>query len=149
MARILIAEHNETIAGYLAVTLKEAGNSIEIAGSGLEVWKVSSKENFDILLIDVIMPGSDGFVLAQKILQDNPTLQIVFITGFAGIVLETNSVSTYAQATLTSRSFHLKEICSCVRYLMGQGNMPMKNFSKDDDNVVYADFNNKNVAVCH
>ena len=63
-------------------------------------------------------------------------------------MLETNTASSYAQATLTSRSCHLNEICSCVRYLMGQGNMPMKNFSKDDDNVVYADFNNKNVAVC-
>ena len=148
MARILIAEHNETIAGYLAVTLKNAGNSVEIAGNGLEAWKVSSKENFDVLLIDVIMPGSDGFVLAQKILQENLTLKIVFITGFAGIVLETNVASTYTQDSLTSRSFHLNEICSCVRYLMGQGNMPMKNFPKDaDDNVVYADF--KNVAVCH
>ncbi|MFH1158177.1 MAG: response regulator [Pseudomonadota bacterium] len=150
MARILIAEHNETTSGYLAATLKKAGNSVETAGSGLEAWKISSRECFDILLIDVIMPGIDGFVLAQKILRDNPALRIVFITGFAGIALETGPTSAYATATLASRSFHLNEINSCVRYLMGRGGLPMRRLPENAaDNVVYADFSSKEAVARH
>ena len=149
MARILIAEHNEATSGYLAATLRKAGNSVETADNGLEAWKTSSKKSFDILLIDIVMPEIDGFALAQKILQDNPALRIVFITGFAGITMEINSTSSYAQVALTNRPFHLNEISSCVRYMMGKGDMPVKSPSEDVcNNVVYADFNSKKVA-CH
>ncbi|MCK5555554.1 MAG: response regulator [Alphaproteobacteria bacterium] len=149
MARVLIAEHNKTTSSYLSATLKKEGNSVEIVDNALEAWKASSKENFDILLVNILIPEMDGFVLAQKVLQKNSALRIIFITGFAGIAMETKSTPTHSQVVFTSRPFHLNEINSRIRYLMGEGGMPMKSTQKDVcDNVVYADFNNKNVS-CH
>jgi len=149
MARVLIAEHNKTTSSYLSATLKKTGNSVEIVDSALKAWKASSKETFDILLVNIIMPGMDGFVLAQKILQEKPALQIVFITGFAGIAMKTKSTPTHSQVVFTSRPFHLNEIGSCVRYMMGEGSLPIKSMPEDIcNNVVYADFNNKNIS-CH
>src|SRR5437762_8259287 len=106
MARILIAEHNKTTASYLMAALKKAGNSVEMVDNCLDAWRASSKESFDILMVDVVMPGIDGFVLAQKALQDNPTLQVIFITGFAGVVMDTQATPPYAPAPITMRPFH-------------------------------------------
>ena len=148
MARILIAEHNQTTSSYLAAALKKAGNSVLQTDNCLDAWRVSSKENFDILLVDVVMPGIDGFILAQKALQDNPGLQIIFITGFAGVAMDTQATPAYAPAPITTRPFHLKDIVRRVRYLMGQGGLPLAASPLiTGNNVVYADFAREAAAV--
>lgn len=143
MARVLIAEHNQTIASYLAVSLKKAGNTIEVADNYLDAWRLSSRNSFDILMVDVVMPGIDGFVLAQKILQDNPDLQVIFITGFSGVAMDTAATPAYAPAPITMRPFHLREAASRIRYLMGLGGLPVSDLNNGDGNVVYADFTAK------
>ena len=144
MARILIAEHNTTTSAYLHTSLKKAGNSVESVDNCLDAWRVSSRDTFDVLLVNVVMPGIDGFVLAQKALQDNPSLQVIFITGFAGVAMDTHATPAYAPAPVTTRPFHLKEIVSRVRYLMGQGGLPLKApHQTTDANIIYADFAHK------
>jgi two-component system cell cycle response regulator CpdR len=143
MARVLIAEHNQTIASYLAASLKKAGNYIEVVDNYLDAWRLSSRDNFDILMVDVVMPGIDGFVLAQKILQDNPDLQVIFITGFAGVAMDTQATPVYAPAPITMRPFHLREAASRIRYLMGLGGLPVADQNNGDGRVVYADFSAK------
>jgi len=147
MARILIAEHNETTSSYLSAALKKAGNSVQTVDNCLDAWRASSKESFDVLMVDVVMPGIDGFVLAQKVLQDNPTLQVIFITGFSGVAMDTQATPPYAPAPITMRPFHLKEIVSRIRYLMGLGSLPTQaSASATDNSVVYADFTNKGAS---
>ena len=141
MARILIAEHTTTTAEYLYNTLKKAGNTVEMVDNCLDAWRVSSRDAYDVLLVNVVMPGIDGFVLAQKALQDNPGLQVIFITGFAGVAMDTHATPAYAPAPVTTRPFHLKEVASRVRYLMGQGSLPLKApQSGAEGNIIYADF---------
>ena len=150
MARILIAEHNSTTASYLHATLKKAGNTVETVDNCLDAWRVSSRDSFDVLLVNVVMPGIDGFVLAQKALQDNPGLQVIFLTGFAGVAMDTHATPAYAPAPVTTRPFHLKEIASRVRYLMGQGSLPLKApHQSADGNIIYADFAHKKAARQH
>jgi two-component system cell cycle response regulator CpdR len=144
MARILIAEHNETTAAYLAGTLKKAGNSVELVDNCLDAWRISSRDVFDVLLVNVVMPGIDGFVLAQKALQDNPSLQVIFVTGFAGVAMDTHATPVYAPAPVTTRPFHLKEVAGRVRYMMGQGSLPAAAQEEGaEDNIIYADFAHK------
>lgn len=150
MAHILIAEHNQTTASYLAAALRKAGNSVTLADNCLDAWRVSTRETFDILLVDVVMPGVDGFVLAQKALQDNAELKVIFITGFAGVAMDTQATPSYAPAPITTRPFHLTEIAARVRYLMGLGGLPSKASTPSleaSENVVYADFSRKEAFV--
>jgi len=115
MARILVAEHNRTTSAYLHAALKKAGNTVDVVDNCLDAWRVSSDDRYDILLVDVVMPGIDGFILAQKALQENPELQIIFVTGFAGVAMDTYATPAYAPAPITTRPFHLKDIVSRVR----------------------------------
>jgi len=145
MARILVAEHNASTASYLYKALKKTGNTVVSVDNCLDAWRMSSKETFDVLMIDVVMPGIDGFVLAQKALQENPLLQVIFITGFAGVAMDTYATPSYAPAPVTTRPFHLKDIAARVRYMMGQGSLPGQSRSDagSDHKVIYADFANR------
>jgi two-component system cell cycle response regulator CpdR len=142
MARILIAEHNQTTADYLYVTLKKAGYDVEAIDNSLDAWRMTSREVFDVLMVDIAMPGIDGFILSQKALQENPSLQIIFITGFAGVAMDTYATPPYAPAPITTRPFHLRDIVGRIRYMMGYGNLPVTNNVQTSgaNNVVYANF---------
>ncbi len=144
MTKVLIAEHNATVSNYLAASLRKGGSSVTQVDNCLEAWRTAAREEYDVLMVDVVMPGVDGFVLAQKILQDNPDLQVIFITGFAGVAMDTQATPAYAPAPITMRPFHLREAASRIRYLMGQGYLPQEDRSNAaEGNVVYADFKRK------
>ena len=63
--------------------------------------------------------------------------------------MDTYATPAYAPAPITTRPFHLKDIVSRVRYLMGQGGLPsyQPQQSGSPDNVVYADFAHHNRAA--
>lgn len=46
------------------------------------LFAYGEKQDFDILLLDVEMPGMSGTALAREVRRDNRAVQIVFITGF-------------------------------------------------------------------
>lgn len=141
MARILIAEHNKTTMEYLQTTLAKAGHSVDTADNCLDAWRASSLTDYDVFMLDVVMPGIDTFALAQRALQENPGLQIIFITGFAGVAMDSFSEISYLPAPVTSRPFHLKDIVPRVRYLLGQGGLPQtKQNNMTESRVIYADF---------
>lgn len=147
MARILIAEHNHTTRAYLQSALKKAGHQVETVDNCLDAWRVSSAADHDVLLLDVVMPGIDSFVLAQRALQENPHLQIIFITGFAGVAMDSFTEVSYLPAPVTTRPFHLKDIAARVRYLLGMGGLPAASHTPEPrGNVIYADFAQKSYA---
>ena len=144
MAKVLVAEHNPSIAAYLEVQLKKAGHAIEKVDNSLDAWRATSKANYDVLVIDIVMPGIDGFVLSQKALQENPEMQIIFVTGFAAVAMDTFATPSYAPAPITTRPFHLRDINARIRYMMGLGGFPLPvTNSAQDNNVVYANFSPK------
>jgi len=92
------------------------------------------------------MPGIDGFVLAQKALQENPGMQVIFLTGFAGVAMDTHATPAFAPAPVTSRPFHLRDIAGRIRYMMGQGALPAKAYADtraEAGNIIYPDFAQK------
>jgi len=143
MSKILIAEHNAATKQYLTKNLKNSGNTVHVAQTGTDTWKAISSDEYDVIMIDIVMPGLDGFVLAQKALQNNPCTQIIFITGFAAVAMDTYNTPAYAPRPLTSKPFHLTEMAARVRFLMGEGELPATYSSAvlaSDNNVVYAEF---------
>ena len=151
MARILVAEHNKAISSYLMTSLKQAGHNVVLTESSLEAWRVSGQFEFDILIVDIVMPGMDGFVLAQKALQANPYLHVIFVTGFAAVAMDTYNSPEYAPQPMTTAPFHLKDIGTRIRYMMGDLTaLPVDNYNKNNtegtENIVYADFGRKRKA---
>jgi two-component system cell cycle response regulator CpdR len=146
MARILVAEHNPTTANYLKAELKKAGHTVEHVDNCLDAWRASANNQYDVFMVDVVMPGIDSFVLVQKTLQENPDMQIIFITGFAGVAMQSFADPSYIP--VTTRPFHMKEIAARVRHMLGHGVLPITmHTASNEGNVVYADFSQKSSAV--
>lgn len=67
MARILLAEDEEILRMLVADTLEEEGYSLEEAADGEEALKKMLEHEYDLILLDYMMPGYTGLELIEKI----------------------------------------------------------------------------------
>src|SRR5690606_1861571 len=91
--RILVADDNKDSATVVATLLQQLGHYVVCAHDGHEALAIFNKEPFDILLLDVGMPGMDGLELARRIraqqLESQPL--IAAITGWGNVEDERRS----------------------------------------------------------
>ena len=80
MIKILLAEDDVDLGNVLSHFLKASGYSVTLANDGLEAFSIYKEFRPDICLLDVMMPGMDGFTLASKIKKENNDIPIVFLT---------------------------------------------------------------------
>ena len=85
MARILIAEDEESIRKLVARALAQDGHDITTANDGAEALDVLAREGgtFELLLTDIRMPVMDGIALALAATQNHPALTVLLMTGYA------------------------------------------------------------------
>ena len=108
MARILLAEDDTSMREYLQRALQRVGYEVEAVGCGTEAMPLLETERFDLLLTDIVMPEMDGIELAQKASAIDPSIRVMFITGFAAVALQGGR--TAPEAKLLSKPFHLKDL---------------------------------------
>jgi len=109
MAKILLAEDDESMRRFLAQALVRAGHAVSDFGDGELAFGCLKGERFDLLLTDIVMPGMDGIELAKRAAELDGELKIMFITGFAAVALHPSSQAP-KQARVLSKPFHLREI---------------------------------------
>lgn len=82
MKRILIAEDEAAIREFEAINLKRAGYTVIEAGSGEEALEIYDTDvlGFDIALLDISMPGMDGFTLCKELRKRSETLGVIMLT---------------------------------------------------------------------
>src|ERR1700730_1280987 len=85
MARILIAEDEESIGSLVARALRQDGHEVMTANDGAEALDVLVREKaaFELLLTDIRMPVMDGVALGLAAARDHPAVTILLMTGYA------------------------------------------------------------------
>ncbi len=78
--KLLLAEDDVNLGKVLTTYLEAKGYSVQHANNGEEAYEFFCKSDFDICLIDVMMPLKDGFTLAKEIRKMDEQIPIVFLT---------------------------------------------------------------------
>ena len=76
--QILLAEDDVNFGTVLRDYLKLNGYKVVLARNGLEGFEKFKKNEFDICILDVMMPYKDGFTLAKEIRSKDKSIPIVF-----------------------------------------------------------------------
>ena len=77
---ILLAEDDPNLGTVLKDSLEMENNYVELYTDGEQAWKAFNKDDFDICILDVMMPFKDGFTLAKEIKKVAPQMPIIFLT---------------------------------------------------------------------
>lgn len=77
---ILLAEDDPDFGSILKQYLEMSGYIITWAKDGKEALELFTQDNYNICVLDVMMPKMDGFTLAEKIIDINPEMPFIFLT---------------------------------------------------------------------
>jgi two-component system cell cycle response regulator CpdR len=108
VAAILLAEDDEAVREFVKRALAYHGHNVTAVGDGGSALAALEETSYDLLLTDIVMPEMDGIELAQKASAIDPSIRVMFITGFAAVALQ--SGRTAPEAKLLSKPFHLKDL---------------------------------------
>jgi two-component system, cell cycle response regulator CpdR len=117
MVKILLAEDDDDLRRFLVKALEKAGHRVSPFAEGASAYEEIKQASFDLLLTDIVMPEMDGIELARRAAELDPTLKIMFITGFAAVALNPDS-NAPKDAKVLSKPFHLRDLVDEVNRLM-------------------------------
>ena len=113
---ILVVEDERALGQFLQRGLANHGYQSLLALNGEEALRRASSYHgsIDLLLTDVVMPGTDGRCLAEQILQDRPGLKVLYISGYSDDALLRRGILEFRENFL-SKPFSIQELCQKVR----------------------------------
>ena len=117
MAKIILAEDDNDMRRFLVKALEKAGHHVTSFSEGASAFEEIKQTTFDLLLTDIVMPEMDGIELARRAAELDPSLKIMFITGFAAVALHPDSKAP-KDAKVLSKPFHLRDLVAEVDRMM-------------------------------
>jgi two-component system OmpR family response regulator len=128
-ARLLVVDDEPTILELLAATLRFAGFEVLTAASGAEALRVASAARPDLVLLDVMMPGGDGFDVVRRIRAGGPWVPVIFLTA-RGDVGDRVTGLTLGGDDYITKPFSLDEVLARIRAVLrrsaGGGSAPAR-----------------------
>ena len=90
--RVLVVDDEPSVREFITRAMKDSGCEITVAGNGTEALAAAEKnEPFDLLLTDVVMPQMSGDELARRLRQSQPSLKVLYLTGYSDRLLKDKS----------------------------------------------------------
>lgn len=117
--QVLLVDDEPDFLEYSAKRLGARGMDVQTANDGIAALEILERESFDVVILDVAMPGLDGHVVRERILKRWPDQLIIMLTGHGTIAEAVDSmrfgVADYLTKPVLSEDL-AKKIRSIVRH---------------------------------
>lgn len=80
MSRILVAEDETRISAFVSKGLRAAGHTADVTVDGSQVVELAESGDFDLLVLDIGLPGVDGFEVLRRLRDDGSELPVIILT---------------------------------------------------------------------
>ncbi|GEK48542.1 heavy metal response regulator transcription factor [Halomonas pacifica] len=117
--RILLVEDEDKTADYLAAGLEESGFRVEVARHGLDGRHLIEEAEFDLVILDVMLPGLDGWELLRLIRRQSQ-VPVLFLSARDDVEYRVKGLDLGADDYLV-KPFSFVELLARVRSLLRRG----------------------------
>lgn len=115
--RLLVIEDEAPMRTALVETLKTEGYRVLAADNGVAGLELACTEPFDLALLDVMMPGLDGFALCRELRKRGKTMPVLMLTAKGQVDDRVEGLDSGADDYLV-KPFSLRELLARVRALL-------------------------------
>jgi CheY-like chemotaxis protein len=122
MRKILIVDDDELMLNVTVKRLMQENYEVMAASNGQEAVHICLTNHPDLVLLDIVMPGMDGYNTCQKIKQDNKTkdIAVLFVTGKKllpqGIYKRCQDLGAHGYI---SKPFAMRELLEKIKEILG------------------------------
>ncbi|MFQ5459057.1 MAG: response regulator, partial [Myxococcota bacterium] len=114
------------------------GYGVTTAEDGAEAMEILEAQPFDLVILDVIMPGEDGVRVAERIKDAWPAIEILFVTSLRDVKVATNAMQRGASDFLT-KPINSDELLAVVMRLFERRAVVQEHTRLLDENVYFLD----------
>jgi DNA-binding response OmpR family regulator len=114
MTRILIAEDEERLASFLEKGLRSNGYTTTVVGDGVGASMLALQEDFDLLILDLSLPGLDGMTVLREIRRAGKRFPVIILTARDEPGDKVEGLEAGADDYI-GKPFHFEELLARVR----------------------------------
>jgi heavy metal response regulator len=118
--RILVVEDEKKVARFIQQALEEEHYAVDVAHDGDEGEKLAGTQDYDLLVLDVMLPGLSGIEITRALREKKRTTPILMLTAKAGTEDKVAGLDSGADDYLT-KPFAVAELLARVRSLLRRG----------------------------
>lgn len=115
--RILVVEDDQKLAANLQEILHEEGYSVTMSSNGMHAWETAYVENFDLILLDIGLPGMDGISILQNLRKENIDTPIILLTARGGLEDKVSGLDSGSDDYI-AKPFAIPELLARVRAIL-------------------------------
>src|SRR6267154_5309336 len=118
--RLLVVEDEPRMAALIKRGLTEEGHAVDVTTSGPDAVWMATESDYRAVVLDVMLPGFDGFEVARRLRSAGRWMPILMLTARAGVEDRVLGLDAGADDYLT-KPFSLAELSARIRALVRRG----------------------------
>jgi heavy metal response regulator len=118
--RILVIEDEKKIADFIKRGLREEGYAIDVAGDGEKGLFLAKTNDYDLILLDLMLPKIDGITLCKRLKEEKVPTPVIMLTAKDTVKDKVSGLDAGADDYLT-KPFAFEELLARVRAILRKG----------------------------
>ena len=123
--RVLLIEDDSDMAGYISQSLHDLGHATSVAADGRVGLDMASREPFDVVVVDRMLPGLDGVTVVRTLRGRDMTVPVLFLTTMDGIDDRVAGLEAGGDDYLV-KPFAMPELAARINALGRRGRMSLQ-----------------------
>jgi len=115
--RVLVVEDDQEISAALRTGLEDVGYDVHIVRDGERAIRLLSRAKFSVVLLDLMLPGADGFRVCQSMRESGDTTPVLMLTARDAVKDRVTGLDTGADDYL-AKPFEFEELLARIRALL-------------------------------
>lgn len=111
--KILVVEDDPKIASFIQKGLKEQGYVVDVCNDGDEGYDLASAEAYDVVLLDIMLPGRDGLSILRNLREQKNTVPVILLTARSGLDERVEGLNLGADDYL-AKPFYMEELIARI-----------------------------------
>jgi len=121
--KVLVVEDDASIARSVAMALRTEGFEVDLATTGTQGQALAGANRYDLLLLDIMLPGVDGLTICRTLRETGNTVPIIFLTARGELAHKVAGLDAGADDYL-AKPFEIAELLARVRANVRRGTPP-------------------------